>query len=209
MPSTFAHALFPSTCLWLSKGGFPRLNRTQWLKLLALGIFLANSPDLDLIPASLFPDQWNPIHRSWGHNIFSVTLLIWLGSHLQRRFVSKENSSRQAWLVSAALVLSHLMLDAMMDTTPDGKLHGIPILFPFSDLQVRLPWRVFPTVITREGVHPFLGHVLSPTFWQSVIFREIFVSLALAFLWGGVLCSFRWLARLKDRKKSKAPASSR
>lgn len=155
---------FPVPAFGCVREDSPDLTGPQWLKLLALGIFLANSPDLDLIPASLFPDQWNPIHRSWGHNIFSVTLLIWLGSHLQRRFVSREISSRQAWLVSAALVLSHLMLDAMMDTAPDGKLRGIPILFPFSDLQVRLPWRVFPTVITREGVHPFLGHVLSPTF---------------------------------------------
>lgn len=210
MPSTIAHALFPSTTVVITGKKFPPLNRLQWGKFILLSAFLGNSPDLDLIPSSLLPSQWENIHRFWGHNIFAVAALSGIGSWLIRRFISKSFSVRQSLIISSLLVMSHLLLDSMGDFAPDGRRPSIPFFYPFSTWAFYLPWKLFPCSVLKTGVHPFLAHLLSIDFWTKVVFVEVATSLLLA----GTIGSF-FLVTAKMRKKigqlhwlSKLPESS-
>ncbi len=201
MPSSIAHALFPAGCALLSRSGLPALPRKGWLKFLAVAVFLGNAPDLDLIPASLWPEHFFEIHRYWGHNIFSVTALIYLGQVLIRRWVSPSFSKRHAWILSTLLVASHLLLDSMGCPTAHGELPSIPFLYPFSDWSFYLPFQLFPIIQLHRGVHPLLAHVLAQDFWVHVIFHEIFFSAALVGIWSAVY----FLSRLLFLRKKKTP----
>lgn len=204
MPSTIAHALFPAASVIIAGSALPRLDKRGWAKLVCLAAFLGNSPDLDLIPASLFPMHWNYIHRNFGHNIFSITALTIFGTWLLRRFVSREIPKAQAAFMVLSLVCSHLVLDSLADFTLEGERPAIPFLFPLSDWSFYLPWRLFPVPALADTPHPFLNHVFSVEFWTKVVFVEIGTSVALGVVWGGV---FQLYFRLAKRKRQPGVAA--
>lgn len=201
MPSTFAHALFPSAAAFVARKAFPTLTKKQVVKLMFVAMFLGNSPDLDLIPASIWVDYFHPIHRNVGHNMFSLMFLIWMGTKLLRRFVSADISTRQAWFVSSGLVLSHILLDSMGDYNMFGERPSIPIFFPFSQWSFYLPFKLFPCAALHqgEGVHPFMRHVLSAEFWERVFLYEIFYTGVLVSIWASLFFGARWAGRAVNR----------
>lgn len=207
MPSTIAHVLFPTSSAIASRSGLPQLTRGQWLRFLLLAAFLGNAPDLDLIPASLYPDAWYTIHRWWGHNIFSVFFLIMFGQRLLRRFVSSEISFGKAYAISGLLVVSHLFLDSMGHRTNFGEYPSIPLFFPVSDWTFSLPFHLFPVIELHHSHHPMLAHVLAKDFWVHVIFHEIFFSLVLT----GIYATLFWVVRraIAFAKRDKAPTALR
>jgi len=200
MPSTIAHVLFPTTSVMASKSGLPRLTKAQWFRFLFLAAFLGNAPDLDLIPASLWPGEWYTIHRYWGHNIFSVTILIMIGQRLLRRFVSRDFTYNQAYLVSGLLVVSHLFLDSMGHHTNYGEYPSIPLFFPVSDWSFSLPFHLFPVIELHRSSHPMLGHVLAKDFWVHVIFHEIFFSLVLTGIYATIFAACRFTRKFVTKK---------
>jgi len=204
MPSTIAHALFPSVCTVASKKGFPPLSRAQWIRFVILAVFLGNSPDLDLIPASLWPHEWYSIHRFWGHNIFSVTLLIMAGQWLLRRFVSPAISRARAYFTCTLLVVSHLFLDAMGHRTSYGGRPEIPLFFPKSDWAFSLPFELFPIIELKKTAHPLAAHVFARDFWVHVIFHEVFFALLLAGIYFVVFSSCRAVLKWYE-KRGRAP----
>ena len=173
MPSPITHTLLPAACAALSGRGFPKLNTSQWLKFIVLAAIMGNGPDWDVIPASLAPDQWASIHREWGHNIFSVLLLSLMGTFALKRWVSHEFTTKQAGIISALLVGSHIFLDAMMAADAMGVRPGVPIFWPISDFALNMPWELFPHYQMLSEGHPLARHLLAPQFWTRVVGVEL------------------------------------
>lgn len=184
MPSSFVHALLPPACLLTSASCLPKLSRAAWVKLLFVAAFLANSPDLDIIPASLLPSLWLKIHRNWGHNIFAFVGLVALGQWLLRRCVSGNIPKRTAWLLAFMLVGSHLLLDSMMGHSEKwSRRPGVPFFWPFLDTDFSLPWALFGCTDIDDSLHPLVGLALSKHYWARAVYGEIFSSLLLLALW--------------------------
>lgn len=183
MPSSIVHALLPASCVISSKSIFPKLTKKELFKLFAYSAFLGNMPDLDVIPASLAGDQWSHIHRSWGHNLFAVTLWIILGGIFFRKFVSLKFARKQVWILSILLVLSHLLFDSMQGPNTEGKLVGVPLFYPFSTKNYRLPLKIFQAVTIDKNVHFLVGYLTSMTFWKEIIYMEFLYILGFWFLW--------------------------
>jgi membrane-bound metal-dependent hydrolase YbcI (DUF457 family) len=194
MPSTFVHGLLPPACVYLSKQALPRFTLMEWAKLLFIALILANSPDLDIIPASL-SSHWKQIHRNWGHNIFAVIVWISLGRWALKKFLPGKLTSKTAWTLSTLLVLSHLVLDAMHDVNPEGIRRGVPLFWPITSTEFYLPFKWFKILKLDPGLHFLVAHVTSREFWHGAIFVELGHAALLAVIWGlGFRLAF-WIFR--------------
>lgn len=200
MPSTFVHALLPAACLFVSLR--PKLDYTRRFGLLLLCMFLGNFPDIDLIPACLFPQYWTLIHREWGHNFLSVAIEILVGGALLTRFFPDILTPAQGRLAALGLVGSHLVLDAMCYSHVH-QFAGVPLLWPFIEHEFHLGIQIFPGTKYSSSLHPMVGHITSSHFWHQVILHEI--------IWGCVLFAVWWCClnayRLLKRSFSLAGAS--
>lgn len=207
MPSPFAHALTPTFAAWFSRAEFPALTRVQWFRLFVATTVLGNIADLDLIPASLFQDQWANFHRAWGHNVFALSLFIWVGQWGLRRFVSSSIPRKTAWIMAFFLVMSHCLLDGMMEVDSRGRLPGIPLFYPFSRMEFSTGLQLFACTPIEPGVNPILGHALSREFWTHVLAREILLSLVLGAIWLVVFSTARAVFELAGlaRQKTREP----
>ncbi len=194
MPSTFAHAVFPAGAVWLARLGFPSLTRKEFIRLICLATFLGNAPDLDLIPASFFNHQWNVIHRSLGHNLFSVTLLTLVGGYGIRIWVSQKFSKVRAFILALTLISTHLLLDSL---AKQGQGHpiGIAFFWPFSDTQYTIPFTVFPRIYPHPNVHPVLGFALSRQFWTEALILEMLRCVLLLGIWAILFHGARMVSR--------------
>lgn len=221
MPSSVAHALLPTLFAGIANAlfpFFPPMNRKQWTLLIVTSVFLANSPDLDLIPAALFPSHWFEIHREWGHNVFSLGFLVAFGTFLLLKIIPSGFSWRRALWVSAFLVGSHVVLDAMMSPLSiDGHRPGVPLFFPFTREDYSLPWIVFNCFeAAKPGENPLFAYATNATNWRLHITHE----LAVIAVWIGSWAVFmsgmdyfwrRWRNSTKSRRwraKDSAASSS-
>jgi len=175
------------------------LTRKQLLRLAFIAFILGNSPDLDIIPAMLNPEHWKEIHREWGHNMFSLAVWITLGTFALRRFVSPLFNGALGWFVSAPLVLSHVLFDAMGDFAHDGARIGVPLLWPLSDWEFNLPFSLFRCYEVQSGMNPLLAHITSESFWKSAVFSEIAGSLLLFGIWFAALTVVRVIRKMNPR----------
>ncbi|MBI4402754.1 MAG: metal-dependent hydrolase [Deltaproteobacteria bacterium] len=207
MPSTFAHAIVPSSCLTLSLAA--RLTHKQRWHLLLVAVFLGNSPDLDLIPAFLFPAHFDSIHRNFGHNLFSIMLLCWLGAWLLRRYVSCDFAGARGWGWSIVCVTSHLFLDCMCGADPDGIRYGCPLFWPLSSGQWLLPWPIFPSYSINLELHPLLAFVTSRSFWHCALFSELGYSAVIICAWFTLIKAVKRLEKLAKKCQSTFERTSR
>jgi membrane-bound metal-dependent hydrolase YbcI (DUF457 family) len=192
MPSTFVHGLLPTSCAWFSKPDMGPLSAKEKLRLFMAFGFLANCPDLDFIPATLFAGQFSEIHRQWGHNLFVLTAWVIFGAYLLR-FVGKSRISRRAcWVLSIALVGSHVFLDGMQANEESG----VPLLWPISPWRFRLPFHVFHSIQIAKGQNVIYAYLTSWDFWGNIFFTEIFQTLLLLLVW--VAC-WKLFAKLRQR----------
>lgn len=184
MPSTFVHALLPSSCA--ASTSFVRLKlktRWEWIRFLFVAFFLGNAPDLDLIPAFLYFEHFREIHRAWGHNIFSATLLAVAGRYLLVKGVSPQFSKASGWLLSFFLVYSHLLLDAMFQAHSIGFIPTVPLFWPISHWNVSLPFGFFNTPHLNIPLGKFDLPLFEFYFWKHIFLYEILPSALLFLLW--------------------------
>lgn len=185
MPSPFTHGLLPMACaLSSARASVGRLSPAQWRALAIVGFLLGNSPDIDLIPAALWPANYHMFHRYAGHNGFALTLWIYLGVKALRRWVGPEFSGKTGWIFSAALVLSHVLLDGSAEVVPGtGHRAGVPILWPLSNWEFLTPFELFGGYRLLPASHPLLAFLTTPAFWQNFLGREIVCTALIATLW--------------------------
>ena len=203
MPSPLVHTLLPSACLIQSRSHIRKLTRFEWIKLILLTIFLANLPDWDVIPASLFPSHWHEIHRSWGHNLWFAITYVWFGMKLFRRLFKEVFNRTQAFRISLIAVLSHFLLDGMAYANHAGHIPGIPIFFPFSNWEISVPFKIFLCPEKSPELHPFLALATDPSFWSTTIFNEIWGTLILSLVWWMGLRLFSTYGRLVVKRPQK------
>ncbi len=184
MPSAFTHGLLPAACALSTARNLFSLDRKQWKKFLFVCFVLGNSPDLDLIPAIVFPSHFHDVHRELGHNVFALTLWIWLGVKTFRSWVSPAFAGKRAWIFSAALVLSHVLLDSCADAAPGTHAHpGVPLLWPLSNWELVTPLPLFGGYNLVPASHPILAHLITPGFWWTFLTREVAITLAVSAGW--------------------------
>jgi hypothetical protein len=183
MPSTFVHGLLPASCVYTYHRRFPTLTRRQRAILVFLAAVIGNLPDLDILPTLFFPEHWQEIHRWWGHNLFSITLWIIMGAYSLNYLVSPHFKGWRGYLLSALLVFSHVCFDAMADFNPEGIRPGVPLLWPLSNWQFHLPFRLFKPAITDPHLNPLFAYATSRNYWTEAIYSEIFSTLLLLGIW--------------------------
>lgn len=183
MPTTFVHGLLPAACLWASRSSLSHLSRSEWRRLLLFALVWGNLPDWDVVPAALIPGAWEAVHREWGHNLFSLALAAWLGAWVLQKYVARDLSRRGAWIVSTALLLSHIFFDAMNYGHHTHTTSGVPLFWPVSDWHGSLPFQVFAASESTSGHHPLIEIIFSPVYWTKVVFQEIVASLLVFSLW--------------------------
>jgi LexA-binding, inner membrane-associated putative hydrolase len=152
-------------------------------RLAFVAFVLGNSPDLDIIPGTLFPEYWRVFHRYYGHNAFSLILWIILGAWALELWVSKDFKGWYGRMLAALLVVSHVLFDAMGDFHRSGLRMGVPLLWPFSDWEFNLPIRLFKEYSLKTGVNPLAGHILSTSFWTEAVFAEVFYGAMIVVVW--------------------------
>lgn len=183
MPSTFVHGLVPSSCAFITK---PRLKndsfRERFIFFFVCSV-LGNLPDLDVIPGTLMKEHWFEIHRYWGHNMFSLAVWIVLGAWALNKFVGGEMVGRKAWVVSALLVMSHVLFDSMGDYTTNGVRIGVPLLWPFSKWEFLFPIGIFKSYEIDYSKNVLAAHLTSYGYWSHAVFSEIVAGLGLFLVW--------------------------
>lgn len=200
MPSTFVHGILPASCAVMSHRK-ARLTRKEWFSFFILSSFLANCPDLDIVPVLFFPKYWDLFHRNVGHNFISLSLFITLGYYLFKKYFSKHFTKKQCIALAFSLVLSHIILDALGDYQKDSHRVGVPVLWPLSDYQFKIPFALFMNYqLKTNTAHPLLGHLYSKDFWTSAFWNEIICSLGLFSLWISVQYFYKAFAKVFFRK---------
>lgn len=181
MPSTLVHALLPGGC------SAYRGRRGPWRRYFVLGAILGNLPDLDIALGLCFPEQFNHIHRNFGHNVFVLPLWIGLGAWLLGRFGGPAFAGRRRFLAASLLVVSHHVLDAMtVHQIAPASPGTVPLFWPLAKYGWELPWRIFQGVPPQyQHANPIWDRISSPRFWRQTIFVELF--------WTGVLF-IAWVA---------------
>ena len=180
MPSTFVHGLLPSACAFFCKPKMAPLSTRERFKLFIGFAFIANCPDLDLIPATLSMGHFHSVHRNLGHNLFALGIWVILGAWLMRKWMPK----KQAWWFAGSLVASHVLLDAMQTMDPtNGVIPGVPLLWPLSDWQFRMPFHLFPCLHVNPNENPIWVYATSWDFWRRLVFTEISHILILFAAW--------------------------
>jgi membrane-bound metal-dependent hydrolase YbcI (DUF457 family) len=181
MPSPLTHCLLPAACAVSTARSLLSLEKKEWARFVLVCFFLANAPDLDLIPAILYPSRYYDIHREWGHNIFAVLLWTTIGARLLRGWVSPAFRDWKGWVFSAGLVFSHVLLDSCaVVVTKEG---GVPLLWPLSDWSWNTPIPCFGSYHPVKASHPLLSLLLTPGFWFEVVSRELTIVVGGATLW--------------------------
>jgi len=186
MPLPVAHSLAGAA---IYKGLDADGSLVTWPRLL-LAIFLANSPDLDMIPGILVgePNRWH--HVGFSHSaVFAVVFALAVGllaAATGRRWPlwsGRLSAVTGTALMVALLLLSHDLLDAV---TQDGRPPiGIPMWWPFSNMAVHWgDWFPYVEKLGGEGgALQFVGslvngHNLYAIMWEILTLAPVLALVA-------------------------------
>ena len=194
MPLPLGHAL-AGTALYAGlddDGG-----SAGWRRLL-VAVFLANAPDLDLVPGILIGDP-NRFHHGMTHSLVTavvVGLLVgWLANRLgwSWRLGSGRRGVAATALMVALLLGSHVVLDSFTrDTRPPI---GVPALWPISEVRVN----VYPLFGSTERVRGPAGPV---EFARSLVSLHNLGVLGREALFTGPLALLAWGVRRRRRQRT-------
>lgn len=196
MPSTFTHGVVPASCLALTSKQNKKIPRWELAKLAAIGFILGNTPDLDIIPATIIGDQFHEIHRCWGHNMFSLTVYIIAGTFLFKKFIKEEYRPKRVLLTCFLLVVSHILFDSVGEQSAEGFRRGIPLFWPLSNWELLLPFQIFRDYKVDPNLPLLWAHMVSVQFWTRAVFAELMFTALFIPMWvGGYILAYR----LKNR----------
>jgi inner membrane protein len=158
----------------------------------AFCIFMANAPDLDLLPG-LLQNQPLLFHGDFMHSLF-VGLLVSLAAATVVHWLAHQGKA--ALVLGSAAYASHLLMDW---TRADGRLpYGIPLFWPFSSRYFIAPIQLFPGFrhggVTTAATGEFIRGILD---WGNiqVIFVEIVLIIPLILL-------VEWMRRCAENRAS-------
>jgi hypothetical protein len=208
MPTTFVHGLLPPSCVAVTHRTMPKLTWKEWAKLMLAAGIIGNFPDLDLLPALVWPGLWRELHRFVGHNLIAFAAWVVLGRWLLVTFVSPKLAPR-AWLLAFSLVFSHFFFDSMSFDPMKHKHAGLPLFWPLSKHEYSIPFDFFPGVTWDHSKNVISAHVFCTDYWTRVVFIEIRHSLLLLFLWSAVWGTGRIFYKLTKLTKKREPVSAR
>ena len=115
--------------LALSRAGLSRYSpRAAWTLALA-----ANAPDLDVVSSLFGSSAYLDAHRHLTHSFAILPVMALIPPAILRAATRKPVDWRPSFWLSAAGVLSHLLLDWL-------NIYGIRLLLPFSGAWLRLDW---------------------------------------------------------------------
>ncbi len=162
-----------------------------WLALLLIVSLL---PDFDILMLRWLPYSHPLSHRGLGHSLFFALVAAFaltIGCRLAGTLQGSLTIAILAWLVIAAVMGSHGLLDAMTD----GGL-GIALLSPFDQRRIFFPVRPIPVALLSLNSlsSPYMVHVYTV---ELALFGPFCLAawLAAADLSGMLFSSpFRWLA---------------
>ena len=183
MPTTLVHGLLPAACLWFSQSALPKLSLAEKLKVFVAVCIISNFPDLDLVLSVIDPPNFLRYHRWYGHNIFALTCFFFLSRRLLGVAAPPLTSRQRSW-ISALLLASHVVFDAMGGGggSEHAYRHGSPLFWPFSNWELLLP-RVFPVYHVEGELKSVMGHIFAVDYWTRAILTEFMISVLLLSIW--------------------------
>jgi membrane-bound metal-dependent hydrolase YbcI (DUF457 family) len=209
MPSPLVHATLPAACLVAERKTRRPLDRAHTIRLCLAALIIANLPDIDLIPALWFRAHFEEIHRAWGHNIFSVGLWTFLGSRLLAWADGRSSSRAYYWCAAAGLALSHIFLDAAGHFNEFGFSPTVPVLWPLSNWELTLPFRLFATMdfsFPPVTALTLAERVFSWGFWRDIAICEVVPAFFVYLIWRVVLRSARVAHQFTQKQKGDSPS---
>ncbi len=182
MPSSFVHALLPTSCLLASPPQKEARTGRQKLLLIAIAVIACNLPDLDIIPGLLWKGHLADTHRAWGHNIFSIIGFTALTAWMFAKAKLFTQNPWQRWTISAMLVVSHVFLDGLGHFNSFDYEPAVPLLWPLSSYGFTFPFRIFITMDLIQDGHLAFS-IFSAKFWTEILLCEMVPSAVLFFFW--------------------------
>lgn len=136
MPSPVGHTLAGICGFYLV---YPHIPKPQKIAALLTAIFVANSPDLDILAGLILYQNPGILHRQATHSIFVAIFLGCLIAGIVHLLKIKNASWIGLWF--AGLYASHVLLDLLVDD--DGFPYGLQALWPFSQDYLISPLIIF------------------------------------------------------------------
>ena len=193
MATFVGHSLVALTvCAPLQRTSLGRAMSIYWW--LAILVLVSLMPDLDVLMLRWLPYSHPFSHRGFSHSLFFAVLaamLITISCRLAGLLHGNISTLILVWLLLAAVMASHGLLDALTD----GGL-GIGLFSPFSASRYFFPIRPLPVAWLSPAVmfSPYMMHVYAV---EAALFGPFCLAAWLtgADLSSGPLMSiFRWLA---------------
>ena len=138
MPSPVGHGLFGLAFDPFAPNHANRRTGAGRFLMPAILIAAANAPDLDFVPGFLVGDP-NRFHHGLTHSVGAVLAFTLAVSAIAR--LGGAASSVRLGIVLGLASASHLFLDLLTIDTPPST--GIPLLWPWSDASITLPFKPF------------------------------------------------------------------
>lgn len=186
MPSPVGHTLVGICGFYLA---YPQIPKTQRISALLTAIFVANSPDLDIIPGLILYQDPSLLHRQATHS-FLVAIVVGFLVALTTRVL---NFKSWHWigLWFGGLYTSHLLLDLLV--ADDAVPYGLQAFWPIS-----LDYFIFPLTIFNgfDYAEPGLTMLQSMMTWNNLIgvLKEFAILTPLAW--------FSWIFAMKAKKNA-------
>jgi len=121
-------------------------------------VFLANAPDLDIVPGALV-GMPNLFHHGISHSLGAGVLFSLIVTFLIGR---KENLYKRLFVICFSLYCSHLFLDYV---SVDGRPPiGIPLFWPLSNEYFIFPYPILPPIMHSRLDHATIGQFLDDLF---------------------------------------------
>lgn len=144
MASTVGHALCGIDCLLLGRMISPKLVNPLSIGSVALVVFLANAPDLDLLVGPMLGKHHHFLHGQMTHSLaFAVLIGLFSWFVLKAVKYEQDKCNAVALLISLTL-LSHVVVDWFTGPSPGiNPSFGTVILWPFVNERLHAPLTLF------------------------------------------------------------------
>lgn len=185
MATPITHFLLPAALVWMTLRRHVKLSRAQYGHAFFIAAIMGAAPDWDILPA--FTLNSETIHRNWGHNFLSILVIACLGRFVLIRWISPVFKTGLGWVIALSASFSHVLLDSI-GQNPEKLPHtGVPLLWPFSPWEFRLPLEILPSVKRSPELSPLAGYFDAIAQWPYIFLVEFSLMAAAITVWGLIL----------------------
>jgi inner membrane protein len=186
MPSPIGHTLAGICGFYLA---YPQIPKTQRIPALLTAIFVANSPDLDILPGLILYQDPSLLHRQATHSFIVAIFMGCLVALMTRILNFKSWHWIGLWF--GGLYASHILLDLLV--ADDAVPYGMQAFWPMSFSYFISPLTIFNGFDYAE---PGLTMLQSMMTWNNLIgvLKEFAILTPLAW--------FSWIFAMKSKKNA-------